>query len=72
MRYYLQTKFCGNLRGSSVFHVDLAWNDPDGSLQLLLSLVRVIYDWVEGPHIAKIAESARKACAMEHAKIFAS
>ena len=28
MRYYLQTKFRGNLRGSSVFRVDLAWNDP--------------------------------------------
>ena len=28
MRFYLQTKFRGNLRGSSIFCVDLAWNDP--------------------------------------------
>ena len=27
MRFYLQTKFRGNLRGSSIFCVDLAWND---------------------------------------------
>ena len=28
MRYYLQTKFRGNLKRSSVFCVDLTWNDP--------------------------------------------
>ena len=28
MGYYLQTKFRGNPKGSSVFCVDLAWNDP--------------------------------------------
>ena len=28
MRFYLQTKFRGSLRGLSVFCVDLAWNDP--------------------------------------------
>ena len=28
MEYYLQTKFRGNLKGSSIFCVDLTWNDP--------------------------------------------
>ena len=29
MGYYLQTKFRGNLKGLSVFCVDLTWNDPN-------------------------------------------
>ena len=28
MGYYLQTKFHGNRKGSSIFCVDLTWNDP--------------------------------------------
>ena len=35
MRFYLQTKFRGNLRESSIFCVDLAWNDP--YLRLIVS-----------------------------------
>ena len=33
MGYYLQTKFRGNLKGSSVFCVDLTWNDPKTTLE---------------------------------------
>ena len=49
MGYYLQTKFRGNLKGSSVFCVDLTWNDPHANkkkMDLILAhiIIRYVYN----------------------------
>ena len=43
MRFYLQTKFRGNLRRSSIFCFDLAWNDPIQNKCLSLILFNTFY-----------------------------
>ena len=50
MGYYLQTKFHGNLKGLSVFCVDLAWNDPFCSFTLdegTAQKIEVQHSWKE-------------------------
>ena len=57
MRFYLQTKFRGNLRGSSIFCVDLAWNDQIFKVLGSDSAYKNPYLWARGSPTPSLSPS---------------